>query len=739
MAKGKSAPRAGLKNVMLAKGEYLAMGVAGVVLALLLVWGASRWSGAKDPTETVKSLEGKARTVHDQIRNPQVDDNDPLIPKIDDVFKKPYRFVTAPVGAFPLTGPQFDPIAKPDTKRDRPQVLKIERYQADLVRGAMKGYDVVFDQDGTPTRIGMVVARQVGPQDRAALEKLGKNIEKRVGGKAAPVPPPPKVGDGMGGVADGGRGPGGGFDTTAQRVELGIDYVPIAELGRALTEGKKVPAAAVVPLRMIVLNAEVPYRRQVDEIRRALRLPSYQEAQRWGPIYDGYEIQRRVTRAVPGGKPDVIQDWPPDLKPNYDFEALYADLIARRKFEDGWELDYLSYFIRYDMALALPLPKLVLGSYPNLKLEGINATIEALKKSQLTPPQQSELEKQFLSRPPRNDLYRPVNPVQTGGFLAGADGGRPMGMPPAIGPVPPVGPPPKAVPVRPGDQRNQEAAPPVEIDQLLLRFVDVDVRPGYTYEYRVRLRMLNPNKGMEKDVANPAYARDEILYSPWAQIADAITVPPEAHQYAVDPAAYRSRLEKEFPAKEDKPLLDRLQARDNQVVVEQLAWLEQVRTDAGGKREPIGTWVVADVPVGRGEWVGRKQYVKLPVWSSENNKYVLREVPDKLVIGKREFSPRGWLMDFSADKSVLVDFEGGRVTTARPGRAAVTEDAAVEMLIVRPDGSLVVRSSEADERDDRNRGFRPRVVSEWEKWVQSIEKQRTDDKKGEFDRKDPKN
>ena len=85
--------------------------------------------------------------------------------------------------------------------------------------------------------------------------------------------------------------------------------------------------------------------------------------------------------------------------------------------------------------------------------------------------------------------------------------------------------------------------------------------------------------------------------------------------------------------------------------------MEQVRTD-GGKREPVGAWVVAEMPVGRGEYVGRKQYVKLPLWSSETQQYLLREMADKVVKGK--YQPKGWLVDFST-KSVLVDFEGGKV------------------------------------------------------------------------------
>jgi hypothetical protein len=281
-------------------------------------------------------------------------------------------------------------------------------------------------------------------------------------------------------------------------------------------------------------------------------------------------------------------------------------------------------------------------------------------------------------------------------------------------------------------------APPVEIEHLLLRFVDVDVKPGYTYEYRIRLRMQNPNYRPPEDkgpieVANPNDAKIKELYSPWLQLAEAITVPAEAFVYAIDVASYRDRIEKEF-AKE-KELLSRLQVKEGQAVVELATWMEEVRTDSSNKREPVGAWVVADIPVGAGEFIGRKQYVKLPLWSSENKMYILREIPDKVIPprgGKDVPQPKGWLVDFST-RSVLVDFEGGKVTT-KVGGKTITEDVASELLIVRPDGKLIVKSSLQDE-DDPNR---KQIVSIWTKWVGEVEKRKVESSSGPGDNFSPR-
>src|SRR5262249_7613857 len=95
-------------------------------------------------------------------------------------------------------------------------------------------------------------------------------------------------GVGPGGVGPGGAGPGrgmmmgpgrggsggnvyggmagSGFDSSAQRLEKAIEYIPLEELDTALTKGGKVPAMTVVPLRMVTIHAEIPYGKQLKEL-----------------------------------------------------------------------------------------------------------------------------------------------------------------------------------------------------------------------------------------------------------------------------------------------------------------------------------------------------------------------------------------------------------------------------------------------------------------------------------------
>jgi len=262
-----------------------------------------------------------------------------------------------------------------------------------------------------------------------------------------------------------------------------------------------------------------------------------------------------------------------------------------------------------------------------------------------------------------------------------------------------------------------------DVEHLLLRFIDCDVQPGITYEYRIRVLMLNPNYGKPGVVSNPEYAKEnyKTLKGPWRQLPDQITVPPEFHLYAYDAAEYRKKIDDAH--RSNKALLSLLQAKESQAVVQVQNWMEQVRL--GDRREPVGAWVVAEMPVGRGEYVGKKQYVKLPLWDSAHREYRLREVPEEAIRArpgqKKPEQPLGWLIDFSAPpRSVLVDFEGGKVRAPKPGGGTIDEDAAVEVLILRPDGKLTVRNSAAD-MADKERSERNQI---WDTWVKTVEQRK---------------
>jgi hypothetical protein len=778
MAKTKS--KVDYKQLLLNKGEYIVLGIAGFFLVLLLISGVSKWMSAQDPTKIATNLKSSAQGVYTKIQGTQINPEDEKGTLIPEWLKNPNAFPPVPVREFAITGPQFDPIAKPDTKKENPIVFPLGEYQANLVRLPMKAFDIINDNEGN-SFIGVIVDKTIEKMDEQARNNLAKNMKKaaakgaeaqnRLNSGPSRGPGPGGFGPGPGGPGGPGGGPGGpggfgpgpggpggfgpgpggqggfgpgmggsggrmggpgglmggaggrmGFDANGKRPpEKTLEYIPIEDLDKAMASGKS-PALTVLPLRGVIIHMEVPYKLQIEEIKRALRLATDAEAMQWGPIYDGYEVQRKVTELNADGQPET-SDWA-----DYKFEDVYQQRINSKKFADALEEGYSSYFMRYEMALALPLPQLVseLGNYPPIILPNINATIKKLQESGLKKVTPSETVERLQGKTLRNDLYQVRSGNEMGlSSLYGQNNAPGMGgdqpkrpnLPGGALPSSPTG------PFRSGmiDSSNTNSATPVQVEQLLLRFVDVDVQPGKGYEYRIRLRMLNPNYQRTAEVANPAYAREEVLRSKWTEIPRRITIPSERELFAGDVAAYRKTVEETYTTTREKELRDRLQVKDNQAVVEICEWMEQVRTTSG-KREPVGAWVVADIPVSRGEFIGRRHYVKLPIWSSENKSYVLREITTSAgKTGPKELNqPKGWVVDFApGTPEILVDFDGGRVVT-RQGVKSITEDVATELLILAPNGKLTVKKSLVDE----NNPDRKHITSVWNKWIADAERRK---------------
>jgi hypothetical protein len=770
MAKAKINP----KEFLLKKGEYIALGGAGLALLILLLLGVSAWSEAKDPQSTYTTLQNEATRVQNDINTAKTEPG-PVPPWI----AKIKEFNPVDPNAFAVTGPWFDPIAKPDTKRENPTILPIGKYQVELVRAPMKGFDLQINAG--EIRIGIVESKRESAIDPGLVKQLQESFKKKGGRPKAqqPVPAVPvfpggpmgpgpfgpgPMGPGPGAAAPsgppsapggsprGGSGPGAampvspyggqqsGYEQSGQRMQ--IRYIPLDDLDKEMSAGKVVPAMTVIPLRMVVVYATFPIKKQIEECKRALRqrkdqpLPLDLE-----PVFDGFEIKRRVS--LPNGQ---IVGEPPGTTifeensaklgwQDYDFDAPYVENIDSRKMADHFDVDpripdsqYLPYFIRYDQDLWMPLPELVteLASYPTIKIDIINEAIRKLKEANRPPETPSSLYERIHAQGKRESgKYTPQSGNETGaGQLYGSGAFQgPSGPRGGAQPLAPVGGNPRpgagGAAMGPGGL-NVNTLP--ELEDLLVRFIDCNVQPGFTYEYQIRVKMKNPNFGKDQVVSNPEFAKEayKTLRGPWVLIEQPITVPGEYFLYAYDVAKYRGDIEAAH--KSNKQLLTLLQAKDNQAVVQIQSWMEQVRL--GDRREPVGAWVVAEMPVGRGEFIGKKQYVRLPLWESTSREYQLRETPEKVLKArpgqKEPEQPKGWLVDFTT-KSVLVDFEGGKVKAPRPGGGTIDEDAATEMLILRPDGKLIVRNSETDTKE-KDRTERNLI---WDQWLKAVEQRKS--------------
>lgn len=633
-----------------------------------------------------------------------------------------------------------------------------------VIRSALGNLDLVKKQS-KPNRPGNRNprnARGPKPPPRGAMPPMQPGGIPGVGVPGAGMPGMDMAGAGSPGPMDQYGAAIGTVPTNMQRDDKTVQYLSAAEVAK-----QNLPLAETVyPFRAIMVQTAFPLKAQIEEIKRALRLhntpptggPGAGPGVAAGPMrptagpmapggpgfpgspgfpggpggmsqamsnplnpeFDGFQVERRII--TPSGQ---VLDWAP-----YDHESEYFVKIRSRKVADVPDNEYLPYFLRYDQKLAAPLPEMAdnLGSYPPIRMPVLYDAIDRLRDLDQPPPTESDWQKRFKGSAGDQNPYAPFT-----GLLNNANNANPGMMPPG-GPAgsPPFGAPPFGTPPGAGSipgQMNPMMQHGPDIDVLLLRFLDVDVLPGYSYQYRMRVRMKNPNFGKEKEVREPNDAKKEFLEGPWVILPEIVTFPAEAHLYAYDTEKYVESSEtivRDLAGGDVKSLnllnllYDVLNVkRGRHAVVQMQTWMPQVRA-TGSTVEPVGTWVVSEMPVVPGEYVGRRQLVKLPLWSSSAAGYVLRELANALSIQgvPQKSQPKGWAVNFET-KSVLIDFEGGNVRQDISGKR-VEDATATELLILRPDGKLTYRNSARDMADTQ----RTARDKEWNDWLTRVRDRR---------------
>ncbi len=406
------------------------------------------------------------------------------------------------------------------------------------------------------------------------------------------------------------------------------------------------------------------------------------------PLFRGIVVQRQILSA--DGK-NVESAWA-----DFDYVGTYAYTIDRRLYQiakDDAGLQYVSLHPAH--RLAMPLPYLMMQKYPDLRLPSLAAAIKRLQDLRKPPPVQ-KAPSQFSGE---GNIFDRSN---TGS--GGAAGQPNIG---ADGIMPKAGVPDKEDP-------NAVATFEDKPDQVLVRFIDNDIVPGKLYQYRIKVRMQNPNWVGNKDkkgnvphkekydlVSRPSDADVEMLEGPWVPMETTVSVPREEYLFAADPMPDPKDLKKSQALK------------NGQGMLQVQRWLPVA--SVGSYKEPVGDWVIADVVATRGTYLGGKQFVNLPLWASEFNRYILRDAPPEK--GKKE--PRhGVTMDPTRPGPVYVvaEIDGGPRDMKTAGRT-ISEETAAEVLLIDENGGLQVRSSYAD-RSDSGRAEREKT---WREWIKRTE------------------
>ena len=520
----------------------------------------------------------------------------------------------------------------------------------DFVRGSVEVYDIIEQPDGK--RMIAVLTQ------REKKGNLSTKIPKRItqGGRAkqqpppqanVPVPLPAAPGMGPGQVARNRvSGPGMGLGARNSRsTETAVEYKDLAS--KDIDSAQL--AETIWPQRMVIVTCTIPYRQQVEEYRRALRAAKAADLSDF-PEYRGYVVERRVLGM--DGK-TVEQDWTeldvkgtlrdlysrtidfePENPPNElpaDLKALYSRLLPPEEFE-----------------LLLPRPKLYRGEYPSANLKTVADALQSLL---------NKGEKAVELRTQTQNLIDDTNPFHRGGTGAGSGlqsgaplpgGGKPN-VPPGMRTLPPGMIPPGAN--APAQQR------PEDEDAWMMRFIDITCEAGHQYQYRVALKALNPNyQKPAKELAVPQLAEKEFLQSEFFEVPKTAVVPAEEQLYAASRDDRRKHDTEKMPA---PGLWD-------ESWLQMQRWYAAIRPDGFARAEPFGEWLVADLKVWRGQYVGEKLLLPLPIWSMENSMFLFRDNPARTRRGSsiraetgRQTDPN-WAIDlYPTPPVLLVDFEGG--------------------------------------------------------------------------------
>lgn len=698
------------KQFLLQRGELLGLGVAVLLAAVLLLWGSKGFL-AGSPGKTAQSIQTKKQEAERRLTDSKPPDKlaqvqPELLQSLNVERIDPQRYEL--VSSFITTTPQED------TKRRNPEVLRPKEFTVRVFRAPYLIYQLSKDERYITVVLGEAIQGNLpqGPGLGGRLNMGGPGM-RGFG---------PGGGDDSGGSPDipGGGGdpgesygpaqqPGGGYKRETRQMEV----------ARIVSNANAKFAEQIAPYHVAVVSAAFPYKEQLENFRRALaRKYTLNDLLAWianGDVpfqFVGFDIQRRVTQ--PNGRikdhTEKDEGWK-DF--NDDFKGSVTYLFRRTPRLEEEDPRLLQTYNLIVDGLVMRRPALARGAkhptkedeIPSLKktMEDLDKAIKERNRPIRTPVsrQQRKDFNPFSFNPLIDPSADPnVQPGAGPGDLSTGAGAIGVRLQP--GGIADIG--------KAGDPSKTQQEEPLIPEHVLLRFLDLTVQPGHSYEYRIRVKMANPNYGKGDAVAYSKLAKEKELVAPeWAGTAgQPARVPEDQFYYAVD----------EKPSsREGWPYVmgDRELATREKVPVQIHKWLPNLPRD---RDLPVANWILMErLLVHRGETIGRVEGVEVPVWD-------LLQDTDALAASKKGArTPQRVPVDFtvrsrtSSGAAVLVDFEGGDLPSQKIGGRQVPRDhAAVQLLILSPDGRLIARNSHDDTQDEA----RVEVHKSWRQWLTDV-------------------
>jgi hypothetical protein len=735
------------KQFLLEKGEQVGLGVALTLMVLMLILSlfmpskgflsGSPGAKANELNNSTSQLE-RALTSNQPAEKDLPEKREGKLISLDTAYLLPDNYATQM---------WFEPRMKEDKSRRPPKIYNVEEAIASVVHIPIDTYMFRFGAD---------------PK---VLVLQDKNQKGGAGPAAGGNNPFAGFGRQLGGMAmgPGGRGGGGAMLQQQQRLLGGGGLNAINRLQGA-TEAdnmetrwiplddwnpqQQVTAHQLVPLRMAVIVGSFPYKQQIEEHKAKLRVKSNDELlnetigekDKQTAAFDFREVivERREVDA--DGK-DLGEWMDPQLKESYQEWLKHTYLPFQEE-----DHKYDSVKPNDGKGLVMPLlrefrankqpsaPGLPGGMMPGGMMGGMmmgnmkggvappNAARTNAQPEESKPSSRYQKAEELVGELPKiRETLKKIEEAQPKQIAAAKKFQRTefLNAFDAQSAIPTDKTQNQNPSVNPQGNASGESYVP---DAVLVRVVDVTVKPGKYYRYRFKIRMANPNYKRD-DVASPEYKMKETLdSSEWYELPQIVNVPQEAFYYVVDEAqGLRMRdLNQANQYPKESAQYRQLRASAPSPSGEQVAFQfhRWVETTQPSRREtepiPAGEWAVADrVFVGRGEYIGRKVIVDLPVWKYTQNMFILPTVSDKPNRRAGGKPDTGIEVDFGQDPQennlILVDFEGGRGQQS-PTNAQVKDDCALEVLMLSADGKLLARNSAKDKNNEERTKTRDQAL-----------------------------
>jgi len=212
-----------------------------------------------------------------------------------------------------------------------------------------------------------------------------------------------------------------------------------------------------------------------------------------------------------------------------------------------------------------------------------------------------------------------------------------------------------------------------EAPEIMVRALDFTVDPDTTYRFRVRIVVFNPNLNRE-DVSPGVDTKSIELAGPWSEPTEEVSMPSDVATYAIN----------------KEPVVPRK--------------LDQVNFEVARWTPEDGVTVVKRFTAAPGEIIGDVRSTDLPI-------------PD--TTGKKALTKK---IDFNSHQLVL-DVMGGDqpIPPLGPGTAGKLPVPALS-LVVRPDGSVVVRNQANDLQDQ----VRKDMANNYNRGLKDVERKKNE-------------